>query len=98
MRFQLQLVANLGKLYGAPLNPDDPEDILTIIAFALGGSAAETAGKFGMKVGGRIAKNAARESLKTLANLKHVAARLASDSTEIWMELHVNDGYCEDRG
>ena len=40
VRFQLQLVANLGKLYGVPLDPDDPEDILTILAFAVGGSVA----------------------------------------------------------
>ena len=37
VRFHLQLLANLGKLYGVPLDPDDPEDILTILAFAVGG-------------------------------------------------------------
>src|SRR5207247_2383062 len=51
VRFQLQLVANLAKLYGVPLDPDDPEDILTILAFALGGSAADMAGKAGAKIG-----------------------------------------------
>ncbi len=44
IKFQLQLVANLGKLYDVPLNPDDPEDILTILAFALGGSTADGIG------------------------------------------------------
>jgi uncharacterized protein (DUF697 family) len=55
VRLQLHLVANLAKLYGVVLDGDDPEDILTILAFALGGSAAEAAGKVGMKVGGQSA-------------------------------------------
>jgi uncharacterized protein (DUF697 family) len=78
MRFQLQMVANLGKLYGVPLDPEDPEDILTILAFALGGSVAENAGKFGMKVGGTLAGRAAKEVFKkeTLAALKNIAAKV----------------------
>lgn len=78
-RFQLQLVANLGKLLGVPLDPKDPEDILTILAFALGGSAADTAGKFGMKVGGRLAGNLAKGffSKEVLATLKRVAAKVS---------------------
>lgn len=78
LRIQLQLVANLGKLYEVPLDPDDPEDILTIIAFALGGSVAETAGKFGMKVGGKLAGRAARGVFKkqVLATLKRLASKI----------------------
>lgn len=78
IRFQLQLVANLGKLYGVPLDPDDPEDILTILAFALGGSAADIAGKFGMKVGGKLAGRTAKAVFKkeTLAALKRIAAKV----------------------
>ena len=78
IRFQLQMVANLGKLYDVPLDPDDPEDILTILAFALGGSAADTAGKFGMKVGGKLAGRAAKAIFKkeTLAALKRIAAKV----------------------
>lgn len=78
IRFQLQLVANLGKLYGVPLDPNDPEDILTILAFALGGSAADTAGKFGMKVGGKLAGRAAKAVFKkeTLAAFKRIAAKV----------------------
>lgn len=78
IRLQLQLVANLGKLYGLPLDPDDPEDILTIFAFALGGSAADAAGKFGMKVGGKLAGRAAKAVFKkeTLASLKRIAAKV----------------------
>lgn len=77
LRIQLQLVANLAKLYGVPLDPDDPEDILTILAFALGGAAAEEAGKFGMKVGGKLAGNAIKTVLKkeTLAAFKRIAAK-----------------------
>ncbi|MCJ7483976.1 MAG: EcsC family protein [Thermodesulfovibrionales bacterium] len=78
IRFQLQLVANLGKLYEAPLDFDDPEDILTILAFAIGGSTAEFAGKAGMKIGGKMAGNAAKSffSKELLASLKHVAAKI----------------------
>lgn len=64
MRIQLQLVANLAKVYGITLDPDDPEDILTILAFAIGGSVAEAAGKAGMKVGGNLARKAVKEVVK----------------------------------
>jgi len=76
-RIQLQLISNLGKLYGAPLDPDDPEDILTIFAFALGGSVSEGAGKFGMKVGGKLAGRAAKDVFKkeVLKNLKKLATK-----------------------
>ncbi len=78
VRFQLKLVANLGKLYGVPLDPDDPEDILTILAFAVGGSAAEAAGKVGMKVGGKIAKVAVKKyiSKEVLEALKRIGAKI----------------------
>jgi len=78
LRIQLQLVANLAKLYGVPLDPDDPEDILVILAFALGGAAAEEAGKFGMKVGGKLAGLAVKAVLKkeTLAAFKRIAAKV----------------------
>jgi uncharacterized protein (DUF697 family) len=78
LRFQLKLVANLGKLYGVPLDPDDPEDILTILAFAVGGSAAEAAGKVGMKVGGNLAKAVVKKyiSKETLEALKRIGAKI----------------------
>ncbi len=78
MRIQLQLVANIGKLYQVPLDPHDPEDILTIIAFALGGSAADAAGKAGMKMGGRAAGLAAKNifAQDVLAVLKKIASRV----------------------
>lgn len=78
IRFQLQLVANLAKINGVPLDPDDPEDILTILAFAVGGSAAETAGKFGTKVGGELAGRAMKAVFKkeTLEALKRIATKV----------------------
>jgi uncharacterized protein (DUF697 family) len=62
-RIQLRLVAELFRLYGIPLDPNDPEDIFTILAFALGGSAAEEAGRLGMRLGGRAATRAAGKVL-----------------------------------
>jgi uncharacterized protein (DUF697 family) len=78
VRIQLQLVANLGKLYGAPLDPDDPEDILTILAFALGGSAADAAGKAGMNIGGKAAGLAAKSIFQkdVLAFVKRIASKV----------------------
>jgi len=74
VRMQLQLIANIAKLYNTPIDVDDPEDILTIMAFALGGSVAEVAGKAGMKVGGKITEKAVRKHisrgvLKTIQKL-----------------------------
>jgi uncharacterized protein (DUF697 family) len=61
LRIQIQLVAELARLYDTQLDPDDPEDILTILAFALGGSTAEAAGKIGMKVGGTVAAKVVKD-------------------------------------
>jgi uncharacterized protein (DUF697 family) len=78
MRIQLELVANLGKLYDAPLDPNDPEDILTILAYALGGAASEAAGKAGMHIGGRAAGLAAKTifAKDVLALLKKISAKV----------------------
>ncbi|MGO9607046.1 MAG: EcsC family protein [Candidatus Binataceae bacterium] len=64
VKIQLQLVAELAKVYGAPLEADDPEDALLILAFALGGGAAEEAGKFGMKLGGNLAASTMRRTIR----------------------------------
>lgn len=58
---QLKMLAELGRLYGAPLDLDDPQDIWTIIAFALGGNVAQTAGAFGMQVGRHVAGRTVRK-------------------------------------
>jgi hypothetical protein len=78
VRIQLELVANLAKLYGVPLDPDDPEDILTILAYALGGSASETVGKLGMKIGGGATKGAIKAGIKgeTLKFIQTIARKI----------------------
>lgn len=77
-RIQLQLIANLAKIMGVPLDPDDPEDILLIFAFAFGGSVSEAAGKAGMKIGGRFAKFAVKKTInkEVLKTLKRIALKL----------------------
>ena len=63
--FQLQLIANLGNLYGVTLHPDEPGDILTILAFAIGGAAAEAADRAGMRIGSQTARPVAEIFLRT---------------------------------
>ncbi len=76
-RMQLKLVAEIATIMKVPLDPEDPEDILTIFAFAVGGGAAEAAGKFGMKVGAKVTEKVIKATIKkeTLAALKKVAAK-----------------------
>lgn len=77
LRIQLEILASLGRLYGAPLDPADPEDILTILAFALGGAAADAAGMAGMKPDGKAVGVGARKlfAKDILATLKAIAAK-----------------------
>jgi uncharacterized protein (DUF697 family) len=56
VRFQLQMVAGLARLYDVELDPDDPEDILTVFAYALGGTLADQAGRLGMRLGARASR------------------------------------------
>jgi hypothetical protein len=78
LRFQLALVACLGRLYGAPLDPDDPDDLAAIMTFAVGGSAANAAGAAGMKVGGKLAARVARTAMQkeALTMLTGLAERI----------------------
>jgi uncharacterized protein (DUF697 family) len=86
VRFQLQMVAGLARIYGVELDPDDPEDVLTIFTFALGGSLADRAGRMGMRVGARATRRMVERQMKRemLAPWKllgeRVGARLASRS------------------
>ncbi|HMD30907.1 MAG TPA: EcsC family protein [Candidatus Acidoferrales bacterium] len=86
VRFQLQMVAGLARIYGVDLDPDDPEDVLTIFTFALGGSIADRAGRLGMRVGARATRRMVEKQMKRemLAPWKllgeRVGARLASRS------------------
>jgi uncharacterized protein (DUF697 family) len=56
VRFQLQMVAGLARLYGVELDAEDPEDVLTVFTFALGGSLADQAGRMGMRLGARTTR------------------------------------------
>lgn len=78
LRFQLALVACLGKLHDVPLDPDDPEEIVTILAFAIGGSAANAAGTAGMKMGGKVVARVAKSVVQkeALSALTGVAERI----------------------
>jgi len=78
MRMQLTLVAHLAKLYEVSLQPDDPEDILTILAFAVGGSAADQAGRIGMKIGGKMTEKLIRETIKkdVLKSIQRLSMKL----------------------
>jgi uncharacterized protein (DUF697 family) len=73
-KIQISLVANIAKLYEADLDPDDPEDALTVFAFALGGAASETLGKFGIKLGGDATKIVIKKTIKkeVLATIKKI--------------------------
>lgn len=78
-KIQLELVARIGNLYATTLNPDEPEDILTIMNFAFGGGAVELAGNHVTKIGIQFSKAvvgryyARKESFEVL---KKVARKL----------------------
>lgn len=55
-RIQLQLVARLAALYGAVLDPENPDDLLAIMNFAFGGAVAEGLSKEVAKSGAKITK------------------------------------------
>lgn len=78
VRIQLQLIANIAKILGVPLNPDDPEDILIILEFAFGGAGAEAAGKFTAKAAGAMAKTFIKKKIsgETLEALQKLFAKL----------------------
>src|SRR3984893_4654583 len=71
-RIQLQLVARLGALYGASLDPKNPDDILAIMNFAFGGAVAESLSKEAAKSGTKLSQAvvgryyAKKESLEIL--------------------------------
>jgi hypothetical protein len=78
IRMQLALVAYLGKVYGVALDPDDPADVMTIFAYAIGGSAAIAAGTAGMTVGKKVAGSVAKTIVKkeAMTAMTGVAERL----------------------
>lgn len=71
-RIQLQLVARLAALYGASLDPENPDDLMAIMNFAFGGAAAQAVSKEGARlskavVGRYYAKKESFEVLKRFA-------------------------------
>ena len=77
-RFQVALVACLGRLYEVPFDPDDPRDLLTVLAYAAGSSAANAAGRQGMRMGGQLTARIARNVMEreAMAALTHTAERV----------------------
>jgi hypothetical protein len=78
VKIQVQLVANLSKLYGAPLDPDDPEDIHTILEYAFGGVVSEYLGTLTAKAAKGATKSAVRKYLsgETLQTVQKIARRI----------------------
>ena len=58
-KIQLQLVARLGALYAAPLDVDDPADMLAIMEFAFGAGVSGLAAKKAAKHAGPFTRAAA---------------------------------------
>lgn len=78
IRFQLQLIAEIAKLLDVPLNPEDPEDALLVLGFAIGGSGAEFAGKAAAKAAGHLTKIGIKKHISgaTLKGIQRFAAML----------------------
>jgi hypothetical protein len=57
---QLRLIASLAGLYGDPLNPDDPEDILMVIKYFFLGKTSDLVREGGSKIGKGLTKTMVR--------------------------------------
>jgi len=77
-KIQLRMIANIAKVMGVPLDPDDPEDALLVLWLSLGGSAAEGLGKVLAKASGKMAEKVVRKQIsrETLKALQKVAAKI----------------------
>lgn len=62
LRIQLRLIAELAHLYGVTLDPDDTDEVLSIVVLAAGGAAATDIRKYGIGIGA----SAARASVKRM--------------------------------
>ncbi len=80
VRFQLQMVAGLARIYGVELDPEDPEDVLTVFCFALGGSLADHAGRLGMRIGAQATRRAVERRIRrdVLAPWKLIGERVGA--------------------
>jgi hypothetical protein len=81
IRFQIKLIAEIAKVLKVPLNPNDPEDVLLVLGFAIGGSGAEVLGKASAKAAGHLTKVGVKKYIggTTLKALKRFAAMLGQD-------------------
>lgn len=57
---QLRLIASLAGLYGEPLNPDDPEDILMVVKYFFLGKTSDFVRESGSQIGKGLAKTAVK--------------------------------------
>ena len=75
---QLKLICELAILHGAPLDPDDPEDILLVIGYFMAGKAGDAVGAAGVKVGGHLARSTTKQvfSKETLKLVQKMASRV----------------------
>ena len=76
-RIQLRMIANIAKVHGVPLDPNDPEDALLVLWLSLGGSAAESLGGAAAKAGGKMAEKVIRKQIsgETLKAMQKLAAK-----------------------
>lgn len=70
LKIQLKLVADIGNVFGVTLDPEDPEDVLIILAYSLGSSASEIVGKVGVRVGVKMLQ---RTIIKTTIPIVSIA-------------------------
>ena len=73
---QLKLVVNLAELYGVPLDPEDPEDVFTVLSFFIAGRTTDAVSEAVVSMGRHVAKTSTKAVFsKTRLRL---AQRLAS--------------------
>jgi uncharacterized protein (DUF697 family) len=75
---QVRLIAALAALYGAPLDPDDPEDVLTAIGYFMKATSADAFGSAAMKMGGYGAQRKVKQvfSKETLKATQKLASKV----------------------
>jgi hypothetical protein len=77
LSIQLRLIAQLARLYGITLDPDDVSQVLSIIAVAAGGAAARDVQKYAIGIGGSAARHSVRSLFadQRLHMLKLISAK-----------------------
>ena len=77
----IKLIASLADLYGHPLDPDDPEDVLVAVKFFLGSKALDAAGLAAMKGGGKATAKLTKKvvSGQTLKLIQSLGSKVGMD-------------------